>query len=155
MRAVNVAELRSRLSAYLGRVRAGEEILISDRNLAVAKIVPLSKTGNFDWELPGVGAAGWGPPVQMTSAFARLCRKQEIDQQDFRLAMTRLTELHRRWIEVQPTEVLRDLAEMLLQRHPLRAADVNAIGGGVDLDETASSQADIRLLRRPAGGGRQ
>jgi len=38
--------------------------------------------------------------------------------------MARLTELRRRWIEVhQPTEVLRDLAEMLLQRHPLRAAD--------------------------------
>ena len=65
----------------------------------------------------------WGSPVEMTSAFARLFRNQEIDQQDFRLAMTRLTELRRRWIEVQPTGVLRDLAEMLLQRHALRAAD--------------------------------
>ena len=65
----------------------------------------------------------WGSPVEMTSAFARLFRNQEIDQQDFRLAMTRLTELRRRWIEVQPTGILRDLAEMLLQRHALRAAD--------------------------------
>jgi len=65
----------------------------------------------------------WNSPVEMTSAFARLLRNQEIDQQDFRVAMARLTELRRRWIEVQPTEVLRDLAEMLLQRHPLRAAD--------------------------------
>jgi hypothetical protein len=38
-------------------------------------------------------------------------------------AIARLTELRQRWIEVQPTEVLRDLAEVLLQRHPLRAAD--------------------------------
>jgi predicted nucleic acid-binding protein len=68
-------------------------------------------------------AAWWNSPVEMTSAFARLFRNQEIDQQDFRLAMARLTELRRRWIEVQPTEALRDLAEMLLQRHPLRAAD--------------------------------
>ena len=67
--------------------------------------------------------AWWGSPVEVTSAFARLFRNQEIDQQDLRLAMTRLTELRRRWIEVQPTGVLRDLAEALLQRHPLRAAD--------------------------------
>jgi prevent-host-death family protein len=42
MRTVNVAELKNRLSAYLRRVRAGEEILIRDRNLPVAKLVPLS-----------------------------------------------------------------------------------------------------------------
>ena len=41
---VNVTELRNRLSTYLSRVRGGEEILIRDRKLAVAKIVPLSKT---------------------------------------------------------------------------------------------------------------
>ena len=58
MRTVNVAELRSRLSAYLGRVRSGEEILIRDRNLAVAKIVPLSKTGEFDEELLELAAQG-------------------------------------------------------------------------------------------------
>jgi uncharacterized protein len=68
-------------------------------------------------------AVWWISPVEMTSAFARLFRNQEMDQQDFRLAMARLTELRRRWIEVQPTEALRDLAEILLQRHPLRAAD--------------------------------
>ena len=41
MRSVNVAELKNRLSAYLHRVRAGEELLIRDRNLPIAKIVPL------------------------------------------------------------------------------------------------------------------
>lgn len=42
MQTVNVAELKNRLSTYLRRVRAGEEILIRDRNLPVAKLVPLS-----------------------------------------------------------------------------------------------------------------
>jgi len=42
MRSVNIAELKNRLSAYLQHVRAGEEILIRDRNLPVAKLVPLS-----------------------------------------------------------------------------------------------------------------
>jgi len=46
------------LSAYLGRVRGGEEILIRDRNLAVAKLVPLSKTEDFDEELLELAAQG-------------------------------------------------------------------------------------------------
>jgi prevent-host-death family protein len=41
MRTVNVAELKNQLSAFLHRVRAGEELLVRDRNLPIAKIVPL------------------------------------------------------------------------------------------------------------------
>jgi prevent-host-death family protein len=44
MRSVNIAELKNRLSAYLQQVRAGEEIVIRDRNLPIAKIVPLVTT---------------------------------------------------------------------------------------------------------------
>lgn len=58
MQSVNIAELRSHLSAYLGRARRGEEILIRDRQVAIAKIVPLSKTGNFDEELLDLAAQG-------------------------------------------------------------------------------------------------
>ena len=32
MKSVNIAELKSRLSKYLADVRAGEEILVRDRN---------------------------------------------------------------------------------------------------------------------------
>lgn len=41
MATVNIAELKDRLSFFLHRVRAGEELVIRDRNLPVAKIVPL------------------------------------------------------------------------------------------------------------------
>ena len=41
MVAVNIAELKARLSSYVQRVRAGEEIVIRDRNIPVAKLVPL------------------------------------------------------------------------------------------------------------------
>ena len=58
MQTVNVAELRSRLSTYLGRVRGGEEILIRDRDLAVAKIVPLSKVEDFDEKLLELAVQG-------------------------------------------------------------------------------------------------
>jgi prevent-host-death family protein len=42
MRSVNIAVLKNNLSAYLNDVRQGEEILIKDRNLPIAKIVPLA-----------------------------------------------------------------------------------------------------------------
>ncbi len=68
-------------------------------------------------------AVWWGTPVEMTSAFTRLLRSGDIGQEDFHIALARLAELRRRWIEVQPTEAVRVLAEKLLQRHSLRAAD--------------------------------
>lgn len=43
MRNVNIADLKNQLSAYLHRVRAGEELLIRDRNIPIAKIIPLQE----------------------------------------------------------------------------------------------------------------
>jgi antitoxin (DNA-binding transcriptional repressor) of toxin-antitoxin stability system len=42
MRSVNVAKLKNQLSKYLTLAKAGEEIVIRDRNLLVAKLVPFS-----------------------------------------------------------------------------------------------------------------
>ncbi len=42
MRSVNVATLRNQLSKYLTYAKAGEEIIIRDRNRPVAKLVPFS-----------------------------------------------------------------------------------------------------------------
>ncbi len=42
MRSVNIADLKNRLSRYLREVREGEELLVRDRNLPIAKIVPLT-----------------------------------------------------------------------------------------------------------------
>lgn len=56
MRSVNVAELKNRLSKYLTFARAGEEVVIRDRNLPVAKLVPFSAEGADDQELLLVAA---------------------------------------------------------------------------------------------------
>lgn len=37
----NVAQLKARLSEYLRRVKAGEEVVITERGAPVAKLVPL------------------------------------------------------------------------------------------------------------------
>ena len=40
MKTVQIADLKDHLSAYLRDVRKGEEIIVRDRNLPVARIVP-------------------------------------------------------------------------------------------------------------------
>jgi antitoxin (DNA-binding transcriptional repressor) of toxin-antitoxin stability system len=42
MRTANVAQLRDRLTQYLREIRAGGEIIVRDRQRAIAKIVPLT-----------------------------------------------------------------------------------------------------------------
>jgi len=41
MRTTGIAELKAALAEYLARVKAGEEVLVTDRGRAVAKIVPV------------------------------------------------------------------------------------------------------------------
>jgi prevent-host-death family protein len=42
MRSTNIAELRNRLTQYLQEVRAGEEIIVRDRQRPIARIVPFT-----------------------------------------------------------------------------------------------------------------
>ena len=74
MKSVNVAELKNRLSAYLGEVRAGREILVRDRQTPIARIVPVTRDANDDEELRRLAAEGkvrlGGRPIE--EAFWRL-----------------------------------------------------------------------------------
>jgi prevent-host-death family protein len=56
MRSVNVAEIKNQLSKYLKIAKAGEEVVIRDLNLPVAKLVPFSAEGADDQELLLVAA---------------------------------------------------------------------------------------------------
>lgn len=57
MKAVKIAELKNRLSNYLNDVKEGEEILIKDRDLPIAKIVPI-KVDSQDEEMMSLAAQG-------------------------------------------------------------------------------------------------
>jgi len=56
MRSVNVAKLKDQLSKYLTFAKGGEEVVIRDRNLPVAKLVPFSAEGADEQELKLVAA---------------------------------------------------------------------------------------------------
>ena len=51
MRSVNIAELKNQLSKYVTFAKSGEEIIIRDRNLPVAKLVPFSSEEVSEEEL--------------------------------------------------------------------------------------------------------
>ncbi|MGH7664154.1 MAG: type II toxin-antitoxin system VapC family toxin [Gemmatimonadaceae bacterium] len=65
----------------------------------------------------------WGTRVEAASALARLEREGNLVGRDLRKAGARLRALSTRWAEVQPSELLRELAERLLRTHALRSAD--------------------------------
>jgi prevent-host-death family protein len=45
---VGIRELRGRLSDYLARVRQGDEVVVTDRGIAVARIVPIEGGRTLD-----------------------------------------------------------------------------------------------------------
>jgi prevent-host-death family protein len=47
MKTAAVSELKARLSEYLTQVKAGMEILITDRGKPVARLVPLSRSNDL------------------------------------------------------------------------------------------------------------
>ena len=65
----------------------------------------------------------WGTVIEMTSALARLVRDRTIETAQAARASARIRALRERWIEVLPSEQVRDLALVLVGRHPLRTAD--------------------------------
>jgi len=67
MRSVNVAELKNRLSKYISFAKGGEEVVIRDRNLPVAKLVPFSAEDAYHQELVLVAAGKLRlPKVQLS-----------------------------------------------------------------------------------------
>ena len=62
MRTVNIAELKAQLSAHIRRVRAGEEVLVCDRNKPVARIVPCEMEGFSEQEQRLIARGVLTPP---------------------------------------------------------------------------------------------
>ncbi len=70
----NVVQLKSRLSEYLRRVKAGGELVITERGIPVAKLVPLDATERrttrrLRLSKTGIVRAGRGklPPILQTA----------------------------------------------------------------------------------------
>ena len=65
----------------------------------------------------------WGTSTECVSALMRRMREGGLTQSDERAARHVLQSLTQAWMEMQPSEMVRSVAERLLAVHPLRAAD--------------------------------
>lgn len=58
MRTAKISELKAKLSAHLRYVKNGEEVLILDRNIPIARLVPAAATDDDDERMRRLIARG-------------------------------------------------------------------------------------------------
>ncbi len=82
MKTVGVAELKSKLSEYLGRARRGHGITVLDRQTPIARIVPYEPGAPaLSIRLPPAGTPKLGkialpPPLELTTDVVRLLQEE-------------------------------------------------------------------------------
>ncbi|MGI4758790.1 MAG: type II toxin-antitoxin system Phd/YefM family antitoxin [Janthinobacterium lividum] len=76
MRTVNIGELKNQLSSYLQHVKNGEEIIVRDRSIPVARILPFRQ------------GAGWEREAQLVASGALRMPEETMDWDQFFLVPT-------------------------------------------------------------------
>jgi predicted nucleic acid-binding protein len=80
----------------------------------------------------GAGIAVWTlTRTEMTSAVWQHARSGTLSPANVPRALSRVESLARRWFEIADVGLVRDRAERLLARHPLRAADALQLAAGL------------------------
>jgi predicted nucleic acid-binding protein len=77
----------------------------------------------------------WATRVEMTSAFVRLLRSQEIDSQTYAQAQLEAERYANRWHVVEPSARIALNARAVLEHYPLRAADALQLTAAMELCE--------------------
>ena len=80
--------------------------------------------------------------TEAVASLRRKGRQGEIRPKDLAVALRRLDQLEREWLEIEDVPAVRGRAEDLLARHPLRAADSLQLGAALVL-------VDDKPRRRP------
>lgn len=100
-------------------------------------------------------AAWWATPIECGSALARLLRDGHLGAQEVHAASARLHEIARHWIEIEPSESLREIAQTLVLRHPVRAADALQLAAAMTYAEGAGSAPEFVTFDRRLGSAAQ
>jgi predicted nucleic acid-binding protein len=98
----------------------------------------------------------WGSGIECASALARHERLSTVNQNQIADGFQRLSELQKDWEEIQPAEVVRDLAIRLLRVHALQAADSLQLAAAIVASENRPAMlAFVCLDERLAAAARR
>ena len=92
----------------------------------------------------------WGTPVECSSATARLRREGVLSTADEAETLRLIARLQQVWVEVQPSEELRSVAQRLLRVHSLRGSDALQLAAALTWAGGAETAALVTLDERLA-----
>jgi predicted nucleic acid-binding protein len=96
-----------------------------DSSALVSLLVQEAETESREQLLKGdpLVVAWWGSRIECASALSRLCREGAMEDKSLGEALRDLAALADTWLEIAPSDDLRNRAVRLLRIHPIRAAD--------------------------------
>ncbi|MDX2194338.1 MAG: type II toxin-antitoxin system VapC family toxin [Gemmatimonadales bacterium] len=94
---------------------------------------------------PGPMVVWWGSPVECLSALTRRSR-MGLTRSELARAEALLTGFRDEWSEVPPVDPVRATAEVLLRRHPLRAADALQLAAALVATDFKPQEHDFITL---------
>lgn len=76
-------------------------------------------------------ATWWGAPLECASALERRRRENALGADTCQAARSRFRDWQQEWIEVQPSDEIRELAGRLLRTHPLQVTDALQLAAAI------------------------
>ena len=101
-------------------------------------------------------AVWWASEVECISALVRCEREGMFDSRRLEIALRQLREFADAWLEVEPSDVVRETAARVLRVHALRAADALQLAAAfVAAERRPASLEMVTLDERLAGAARK
>lgn len=91
-------------------------------------------------------AIWWGTPVECASAIARLEREGALTWADAAESLSRLDTFSTIWMQIEPTEEIREFARRFLRVHSLRAGDALQLAAALIAAERRPSTLTLVTL---------
>ena len=88
----------------------------------------------------------WATPVECVSALARLEREGTLSLAAMEVCLQRLADFQQSWYEIQPNQVVREMAVRLLRTHTLRSADALQLSAAICAAENRPSTLPMICL---------
>lgn len=93
---------------------------------------PASQTARRAYRRFATCVVAWSTLIEANGAIYRAERTAGLIQRDRQIALQRIRQLQQRWVEILPTDRVRDIALDVIENHDLRAADAIQLASALE-----------------------